>query len=166
MAKTEKSKAEAGGYRLVASNRKASYRYLLGETFEGGLVLQGTEVKSLRMGRVSIAEAFGRVRADEVWLVNADIPSYENAGYAKHESVRPRKILLHAREIRKVVVGLEQKGHTLVPLALYLNERGIAKVKIALARGKGRSDRREDVKKREHDRDIHTELARRARGKE
>ena len=165
MAKKEKTPSGPTGYRVVASNRRAAYKFHLDETFEGGIALLGTEVKSLRMGQVSIAEAFGRVRGGEVWLVNIDIPAYEHSGYSKHEPKRARKILLHAREIRKVAEALEQKGHTLVPLSLYFNDRGIAKIKIALARGKGKADRREDVRKREHVREVDAEMARRARSK-
>ncbi|MHC5039422.1 MAG: SsrA-binding protein SmpB [Planctomycetota bacterium] len=161
MKKKKKEMSKPSGYRLVASNRKASYRYHLEDRFEAGLVLLGTEVKSLRGGKSSIAEAFGRVRGGEVWLINADIPTYAMGGYVNHEPKRPRKLLLHRREVRRIAKALETRGYTLAPLSLYFNDRGIVKMQVALARGKRKVDRREDVKARDHRRDMDREMARR-----
>ncbi|MCU0723645.1 MAG: SsrA-binding protein SmpB, partial [Planctomycetes bacterium] len=135
----------------------------LGEKFEAGLALVGTEVKALRMGRASIMEAFGKVRDGEAFLLNMDIPTYEHAGYSRHDPKRPRKLLLHAREIRRIEEWLRDKGHTVKPTTLYFNDRGIAKVAISLAKGKGHGDKREDLRKREQERDVRSEMARRAK---
>jgi SsrA-binding protein len=164
MGKKEKPVAEKGGFRLVASNRRASYEFLLGEKFEAGLALVGTEVKSLRAGRGSIVEAFARIRGGELFLLNMDIPTYEHSGYSLHEPRRPRKLLLHARELRRIEECLRDEGHTVKPTSLYFNTRGIAKVAIAMAKGKGKKDRRESLRKREQDREVRSELARRSKG--
>lgn len=158
-------KEEPTGFKMVAQNRKARYRYHLEDPVEAGLALLGTEVKSLRAGGGSIAEAFGRVRDGEAWLLNANIPPYAMRGYADHEPKRPRKLLLHRKEIRRIQKALEEKGYTLVPLSLYFNARGVAKVKIALARGKRMGDRREDVKKRDAKREVEREMARSRKGR-
>jgi SsrA-binding protein len=165
MAKPSKKKTSKPdtGYRLIARNRKASYLFHLEDRFEAGLVLRGTEVKSLRGGRASISEAFGRVRDGEVWLINANITPYEKGSFENHEPKRPRKLLLHKREARKISQALEQKGYTLVPTSLYFNDRGIAKVQVALARGKRKADKREDVKRKDHKMEIRREMARYAR---
>ena len=150
---------------MVARNKRAFHDYAISDTYEAGLVLSGTEVKSLRAGGGSIAEAFGRVRDGEVWLLNANIPPYAMRGYADHEPKRPRKLLLHRKEIRRIQKALEEKGYTLVPLSLYFNARGVAKVKMALARGKRMGDRREDVKKRDAKREVEREMARSRKGR-
>ncbi|MHC4779805.1 MAG: SsrA-binding protein SmpB [Planctomycetota bacterium] len=158
-------KGKPTGYRRIAGNKKASHLYHLEERFEAGVALTGTEVKSLRGGKGSIAEAFGRIRNSEVWLLNADIPVYEMRGYANHEPKRPRKLLLHGGEIRKIVKALAIKGYTLVPTSLYFNDRGLVKVQIALAKGKRKADKRQDVRERSHKRDMDRELSRRSKGR-
>lgn len=130
-------------------NRKARFKFELLERYEAGIVLLGTEVKSIRAGQVSIEEAFCRVRGDEVWVVNMDISSYSHGTSSNHEPKRPRKLLLHRREIRRLGTHVRERGYTLVPTRLYLTKRGIFKVEIALARGKAAFDKRETIKKRE-----------------
>jgi SsrA-binding protein len=158
--KASNKPSEPTGYKLVSRNRKAFHDFAVLEKFEAGIVLVGTEVKSLRTGKASIAEAFGRVRNEAIWLVNCDIPAYANKGYSEHDPRRPRKLLLHGREVANISKALEEKGRTLVPLSLYFNDRGIAKVEIGLATGKGKSDKREDIKKRDHKREIDREMSR------
>ncbi len=159
--KTAGGSEEPSGYRLVAGNRKAAHLYHLEDRLEAGVALLGTEVKALRGGKASIMEAFGRMRGGELWLFNMDIPAYEMRGYATHEPKRPRKLLVHKRELRRIQRALVERGYTLVPLSLYFNHRGIVKTQIALARGKKLFDRREDVKRRDARRDVDRELARR-----
>ena len=161
----EKTKGKPSGFLRIAGNRKAFHLYHIEERFEAGLVLLGTEVKSLRGGKGSITEAYGRVRDGEIWLLHADIPEYAMKGYANHEPKRPRKLLLHAREVRKIVKALEIRGYTLIPTSLYFNDRGLAKVQIALARGKRKADKRQDVRERSHKRDMEREVARRRKSK-
>lgn len=141
------------GPRIV--NRKASFRFEIVEKLDCGLVLCGTEVKSLRAGQASLEEAYARIDADEVWLHNFHIAPYEHGHTTNHLPMRPRKLLLRRREIRKLAPKVTQRGFTLVPLNVYFNERGLAKVKLALARGKTHGDKREDLKKREHEREMH-----------
>lgn len=135
--------------RVVAENRKARYNYHLEETLEAGIALVGTEVKSLREGRANIAESYAEVRGGEVWLVNAHIPEYTHGNIHNHEPRRPRKLLLKRREIKRLTGAVERRGYTLVPLKLYFNDRGIAKLLLALAKGKRAVDKREDIKKRD-----------------
>ncbi len=142
-----------GGVRVVAVNRKASHRFELGDRFEAGLVLTGTEVKSLREGRGSISEAFVRIRKGEAYLVGANIPAYEAGGVFNHDPERPRKLLLHKRELRRLAGAVSRKGLTIVPLKLYF-KRGWAKLEIALAKGMTLRDRREDIKRREARREM------------
>jgi SsrA-binding protein len=130
------------------------------ETWEAGLVLVGTEIKSLRAGKVSLAEAFGVVRDGEVWLEGMNIPPYESGGYVNHEPRRPRKLLLQARQIRRLIGAVEQKGLTLVPLDVHFS-RGRAKVTLALARGKKQHDKREDLKRRTAEREAARAIGRR-----
>jgi SsrA-binding protein len=146
--------AKTSERKTVALNRRARHEYEILDTFEAGLVLTGSEVKSLRAGRANIAEAFGIVNEGALWLLNAHIPPYEAGGYANHEPTRTRKLLLHGREIQRLIGQLERRGMSLVPLELYFNERGIAKIRLGLGRGKKTHDRREDVKAREAARDI------------
>jgi SsrA-binding protein len=137
-------------FKLVADNRRARYDYELGESFEAGLALTGTEVKSLRAGKATIAESYAHVdRAGEAWLVNANIPEYAAGNRFNHEPKRPRKLLLKSREIAKLARGVEREGMTIVPLRLYFNARGRAKLQIALGRGKKLHDKRETEKKRD-----------------
>ena len=146
--------------KLVARNRKAHHDYHILETWEAGLVLTGSEVKSLRQGKASLSDAFARVEAGEAWLYNMHIGPYGPAGPDAHEPKRRRKLLLHRKEIRRLIGRVEQAGLTLIPLELYFRG-GVAKLKLALARGKRHRDRREDVKRREAEREM--ERARRKR---
>ena len=127
------------------------------ETFEAGLVLQGTEVKSLRQGRANLQDSYARFDRGELWLLNLHISPYEQGNRFNHDPLRPRKLLLNHRELRKLVGSVEQQGLTLVPLDIYF-KRGIAKATIALVRGKQLHDKREDLKKREHQRDVEREF--------
>lgn len=142
-------------------NRKASFRFELLEKIECGIVLQGTEVKSLRAGLGSLEEAFARVQNGELWLLGFHIPHYEHGNVNNHDPNRPRKLLLHKREIVKLMPKVTQRGQTLVPLAVYFNDRGIAKITIALAKGKTHGDKRQDLKSREAKRDIDRAMRRR-----
>src|SRR5436853_2236750 len=139
--------------RVVVQNRKARFNYQIGETFEAGIVLTGTEVKSLRQGKAAIAESYADARRGEIWLVNANIPEYLQGGRFNHPPKRMRKLLLHRRQINKLIGAVEREGMTLVPLKLYFNEKGRAKVELGLARGKKLHDKRETEKKRSWDRE-------------
>ena len=139
--------------KIVAENRKARFNYHIEETFEAGLALQGTEVKSLRAGEGSIAESYAEVRGGEVWLINANIPEFSHGNRFNHEPKRFRKLLLHNREIEKLFGAVERKGMTLVPLSVYFNSRGRAKVELALAKGKQAHDKRQTIKDRDWQRD-------------
>lgn len=145
---------------LLARNPKARHDYHLLETWEGGLVLTGSEIKSVRAGKVSLKEAYGAVRGGEVWLEGMHIAPYEMAGYTQHVPTRSRKVLLHRREIRRLIGAVEQKGLTLVPLDIHL-VRGRAKVTLALGRGKKAHDKREDIKRRDMEREMARALSRR-----
>lgn len=156
MAKTRKRKTSAGD---VATNRQASYRYQLLERFEAGLVLTGTEVKSLREGKAQLKDSYATIRDGEVWLIGAYIPPYGPAARDNHEPERPRKLLLHRREIERLVGRTAERGLTLVPTRIYFSGEGSrAKVEIALARGKDLYDKRESIRKREMARDVQREL--------
>jgi SsrA-binding protein len=146
------AKAEPG-MRVVADNRRARFNYEIGETFEAGIMLTGTEVKSLRTGKATIGESYADARGGEIWLVNANIPEYLQASRFNHVPKRPRKLLLHKNQINKLVGAVEREGMTLVPLKLYFNLKGRAKIEIALARGKKLHDKRETEKKRSWDRE-------------
>jgi len=139
--------------KVVAENRKARFNYFIDETFEAGLALSGTEVKSLRGGEGTIAESYAEVRDGECWLINANIPEYSHGNRQNHEPKRPRKLLLKSREIEKFVGAVERKGMTLVPLSVYFNGRGRAKVELALAKGKQAHDKRATIKDRDWKRD-------------
>ena len=121
--------------KIVAENRRARFDYSIEEKFEAGLALQGTEVKALRAGEATIAESYAEVRDGEVWLINANIPEYSHGNRLNHETKRPRKLLLNSREINKLFGAVERKGMTLVPLSIYFNSTGRAKVELALAKG-------------------------------
>jgi SsrA-binding protein len=138
-----------GGTVLVAQNRKARHNYQIEESLEAGLVLTGTEVKSLRQGRASIVEAYAADKQGELYLFNSHIPIYDAAGRFNHQPKRPRKLLLHSRELARLIGLIRREGYTLVPLSLYFNERGIAKVELGLARGKRKADKRETEKRRD-----------------
>jgi SsrA-binding protein len=147
MAKAERT------LRVVADNRKARFHYQIGETFEAGIALTGTEVKSLRSGKATIAEAYAGARDGEIWLYNANIPEYLQASRFNHAPKRARKLLLHKRQISKLIGAVEREGMTLVPLKLYFNPKGRAKIEIALARGKKLHDKRETEKRRSWERE-------------
>lgn len=140
-------------WKIVADNRKARFNYEIGEKLEVGIALTGSEVKSLRAGKVSIGESYADARGGEIWLINANIPEYLQAGRFNHAPKRPRKLLLHRRQIGKLIGAVEREGMTLVPLRLYFNEKGRAKVELALARGKKLHDKRETEKKRSWERE-------------
>jgi SsrA-binding protein len=140
------------GRRVVAENRKARRNYEIDEVFEAGLLLVGTEVKSLRTGKANIAESYASDENGELFLYNSYIPEYAEASRFNHNPRRPRKLLLHRREIHKLINGIQREGMTVVPLRLYFNERGIAKLEIALAKGKKLHDKRETEKRRDWDR--------------
>src|SRR5215510_1445238 len=139
--------------KVVADNRKARFNYEIGEVFEAGIALTGTEVKSLRNGKATIAESYADARGNEIWLVNANISEYLQGGRFNHAPKRPRKLLLHRKQINKLMGAVEREGMTLVPLKLYFNVKGRAKVELALARGKKLHDKRETEKKRSWDRE-------------
>src|ERR1700738_3349616 len=142
-----------GNARVVAHNRKARFNYEIGEVFEAGIALTGTEVKSLRQGKATIAESYADAKRGEIWLVNANIPEYLQGARFNHPPKRPRKLLLHRRQIDKLSGAIERDGMTLVPLKLYFNEKGRAKIELALARGKKLYDKRETEKKRSWERE-------------
>jgi SsrA-binding protein len=137
----------------VARNKRARFDYHILETFEAGVVLTGTEVKSLRHGKATIGDAFGVVRDGEIFLLNAHIPPYEQGGYVNHDPTRSRKLLLHRREIRRLIGAVEREGLTLVPLELYF-KNGVAKVAVALAKGKKLHDKRESERQRDAEREM------------
>lgn len=139
--------------RDIATNRQASYRYHLLEKWEAGLVLQGTEVKALRDGKAQIKDGYASLRDNEVWLHNVHIPPYGPAARENHEPERPRKLLMHKREIERIVGRIREKGLTLVPTRIYFRD-GRAKVEIALARGKDVGDKRQSIKEREMKREM------------
>ena len=139
--------------KTVADNRKARFNYEIGEVFEAGIALTGSEVKSLRSGKATIAESYADARAGDIWLVNANIPEYLQAGRFNHLPKRPRRLLLHRHQINKLMGAVEREGMTLVPLKLYFNEKGRAKIEIALARGKKLYDKRQTEKKRSWERE-------------
>ena len=137
------------GRRRIAENRKARFAYHIGDTYEAGIQLTGTEVKSLRAGQANIAESYAAAERGGVFLINAYIPEYQAAGsFFQHEPRRPRRLLLHKREIHKLAVAVDRQGMTIIPLELYFNARGRAKLKLALAQGKKLHDKREEAAKR------------------
>ncbi len=139
--------------KTVAENRKARYEYAIDEVFEAGIALTGTEVKSLRFGEGTIAESYAEVNGEEVWLINANIPEFSHGNRFNHEPRRPRKLLLHSREISKLHGAVARQGMTLIPLSIYFNERGRAKVELALAKGKKLHDKRATERDRDWKRD-------------
>ena len=149
------------GHTVVAQNRKARHNYFIEETFEAGLSLTGTEVKSLRGGRSTIAESYITALEGEAWLVNATIPEYAAGNRFNHEPRRPRKLLLHRSQVSKLIGAIQREGRTVVPLQVYFNERGRAKIEIALATGKKAHDKRQSIKERDWQRQRSRLLARR-----
>jgi SsrA-binding protein len=146
--------------KIVASNRKASHEFFLFDRLEAGIALQGSEIKSIRAGQISLAEAYIRVNGEEAWLEDAHIAPYEHAGSFGHEPRRPRRLLLHKKEIRKLWNEVRQKGVTIVPTKVYL-KNGRAKVEIAVAKGKKLYDKREAIAKRDTERELAREFRRR-----
>ena len=138
----------------LVRNRKALHNYTILDTWEAGLALLGTEVKALRAGTGNLQDAFVEIRGHELWLQQANISPYAFGTYANHDPLRPRKLLLHREEIRKISLKADRKGLTIVPLAIYLTDKGLIKVRIALAEGKKLGDKREALKEREHQREM------------
>lgn len=161
--KKQKPRVDAKGPqpRPIAENRKARHRFEVLDTLECGMALVGSEVKSLRDGKISLDEAYGRVRDGELWLIGCDIPEYKQATIWNHEPRRPRKLLVHRREQRKFAGLAHEKGLTLVPLRVYFNQRGIAKVLMGLCRGRKLYDKREVLKKADVQRDLQRAMRRR-----
>jgi len=143
--------------KVVSTNRKAKFEYFLIETFEAGIALQGSEIKSIRAGQISLTEAYVQTDGQEAWLMGAHVAPYEQANRFNHDPLRPRRLLLHKKEIRQLWDSVRQKGMTIVPTRVYLKE-GRAKVEIALARGKKAYDKRETIAKRDRERDSAREM--------
>jgi SsrA-binding protein len=152
--------ARETGRKLIAQNRRARHDYHIDETYEAGLVLTGTEVKSLRQGRASLVDGFAHINDGEVWLENVHIPEYSQGTWTNHAARRSRKLLLHREQISRLIGKTREPGRTLVPLSLYFSD-GRAKVEIALARGKREYDKRHDIAEREAKRDMERALRRR-----
>jgi SsrA-binding protein len=150
-------------HKLIAENRKAYRDYFILEKYEAGIELKGTEVKSLREGNLSLRSGYARAERGELFLYDVHIPPYSSSGYADHEPTRPRKLLLHKSEMRKMVAKQQERGLTLVPLAFYFNHRGIVKVNLALAKGRKFYDKRETIKKKIQLREMQVRRKRRRR---
>ena len=151
--------------KTVALNRKARHDFTIDETFEAGIVLTGTEIKSLRAGKANLSSSYARVERGEAWLIGADIAPFEGGNRYNHEPKRNRKLLLHRAQIDELMGRAKAKGQTIVPLRLYINERGRAKIELGLARGKQLHDRRRDIADRDAQRDVARELADSQRGR-
>jgi SsrA-binding protein len=152
------------GTKNIATNRKATHDYFLDDSFEAGIALQGTEIKSLRAGRVSLREAYVQIEKMEAWLLNVHIAPYDPASRFNHDPKRPRKLLLHKREIRKLNEQLRQRGYTIIPTRMYFKS-GRVKVEIALARGKRKYDKRRTIAKRDAQREIDRSMSKRNRSR-
>jgi SsrA-binding protein len=150
------------GIKIVATNRKATHDYSIEDRFEAGIALLGTEIKSIRAGQANLREGYVQVRGDGLWLVNTHIAPYDPAGREGHDPLRPRRLLLHRKEIAKLLSRVQERGYTIIPLKIYLKNRR-AKVEIALARGKRQYDKREVIAKREAGRQIERALKERGR---
>jgi SsrA-binding protein len=150
MVQQQKEKSE----KAVATNRKAYHDYFIEEKFEAGIMLQGTEVKSLREGRVNLQDSYASVKGNEVFLHHCHINPYSHGNIMNHEPLRTRKLLLHRKEINKLLGKTQQQGLTLIPLRIYFSKRGLAKVELGLAKGKKQHDRRETIKTREASREV------------
>jgi len=153
------------GRKLIAQNKKARHDYLLGDTYEAGIQLVGTEVKSLRAGRASLVDGFAEVRNGEAWLRNVHIPEYEQGSWTNHEPRRARKLLLKKEQLRKLIKSTKEKGTTIVPLSLYFKD-GFAKVEIAVATGKQAHDKRQTIAARDAARKASRAMGRRLKGDE
>ena len=149
----------------VALNRKARHNYTITDTFEAGIVLTGTEIKSVRAGKVTLSDAYARVERGEAWLINANIAAFDQGNRYNHEPRRDRKLLLHRVEIDSLLGKAAQKGLTVVPLRLYISDKGRAKVELGLAKGKQLHDRRRDIAERQSKREVERELADATRGR-
>ena len=137
----------------IAENRRARFDYFLEESFEAGIMLTGTEVKSLRVGRANIAESYAAVNGRHIELINADIPPYSHSNRFNHEPRRPRKLLLHRKQLDKLIAAVQREGRTIIPMKLYWNDKGLAKLELALAKGKKEHDKREATAERDWKRD-------------
>ncbi len=144
--------------RIIATNKKASFNYELLEKFEAGISLRGTEVKSIRQGKVSLKESYAEIKEGEAFLVNCHISPYEYASWFNHDPTRERKLLLHRREIKRLTGKIQEKGLTLVPTKVFFNDKGKVKVEIALAKGKRAYQKREAIRERDRDRELRAEL--------
>ena len=160
MARNRKKQDDEEGIKLICRNKRAFHEYTIGDRLECGIVLTGTEVKSLRDGSSSLEDAYAKIEDGEVWLVGSDIPEYSMAHRMNHKPKRPRKLLLHRREIEKFAGKASERGHTLVPLRMYFKE-GRAKIELAIARGKQQHDKRQSLKKADAQRDIRRALSQR-----
>ena len=147
------AKKKDDGTKIIADNRKARYAYAIGETLEAGIMLVGSEVKSLRTGKTTIGESYAHAKDGEIWLVNSYIPEYTKASRFNHEPKRTRKLLVHKRQADKLAAAIQREGMTLIPLKLYFNAKGIAKLELGLAKGKKIHDKRETEKNRDWQRD-------------
>ena len=154
MAKQKEKLSLPQGPRTIATNRRARHEYFIEETYEAGMVLLGTEIKSIRMGRVNLQDGFVLVRDGEAMLMNVHIGIYEHGNRNNHEETRARKLLLHKKQIRELHVAATQRSWTIVPLRLYINDRGQAKVEIGIARGKQLHDKRDTIAKRDSEREV------------
>ena len=148
-----KASRKEEGIKVIADNRRARYDYEIMQAFEAGIELKGSEVQSLRVGRTNLTESYAAMKGGELWLINSNIPEYREANRFNHEPKRPRKLLLHKKEIEKLSNGVLREGLTIVPLKMFFNKRGRCKVDIALARGKKLHDKREAIKERSWDRE-------------
>lgn len=160
MVKQKTQAKEPPAHRDVAVNRRALHDYEIVDRVEAGIALTGSEIKSVRQGKVSLQEAYARPERGELWLQGAHIADYEAASYNGHEPRRPRRLLLHRAQITELARQVEQRGLTLIPLRLYLNKRGLAKVEIAVARGRRQYDKREAIAKRDAEREMERALRR------
>jgi len=149
--------------KMLAVNRSARHDYFIEETLEAGLVLTGTEIKSLRQGKVSLGESYARIAGGELFILGMNIKPYEQGSYANVDPLRPRKLLVHRRELRRLDAEVRREGMTLVPLSVYLNDRGLAKMEIAVARGKKLYDKRETIAKRDAERGMQQAMRRKGR---
>ena len=147
------AKKKEDGFKIIADNRKARYAYAIEETLEAGIMLVGSEVKSLRSGKTTIGEAYAHAKDGELWLVNSYIPEYTQASRFNHEPKRTRKLLVHKREAARLATAIQREGMTLIPLKLYFNAKGRAKIELGVAKGKKLHDKRETEKQRDWQRD-------------
>ena len=148
-----------GKEKTIATNRKARHDYFVDETYEAGIILTGTEIKSARAGRVNLRDSYVQVKNGELWLIDTHIAPYQQAGRNSHEPKRPRKLLMHRREINRLQGKVQEKGYTIIPLRLYLRNNKWAKVEIALARGKKLYDKRQAIRKHDAEREMERALA-------